>query len=118
MDEGSTYHGYSAALPLLKRPRLCEFGESEGRIAYGQASRSPPWQTFFCSAASLDRYNLRDMSRAAKLTLAGTSVGAIGIVALVHYQQNSEKAVSLPSKMKFLGRFDEQLTFQRQCMLE
>ncbi|KAL9137003.1 MAG: hypothetical protein Q9175_001787 [Cornicularia normoerica] len=32
------------------------------------------------------------MSKAAKLTLAGTSVGAIGIVALVHYQQNSEKA--------------------------
>ncbi|KAL9075550.1 MAG: hypothetical protein Q9161_001622 [Pseudevernia consocians] len=32
------------------------------------------------------------MSRAAKLTLAGTSIGAIGIVALVHYQQNAEKA--------------------------
>lgn len=32
------------------------------------------------------------MSRAAKLTLAGTSIGAIGIVTLVHYQQNSEKA--------------------------
>ncbi|CAF9935618.1 MAG: hypothetical protein ALECFALPRED_006498 [Alectoria fallacina] len=31
------------------------------------------------------------MSRAAKLTLAGTSIGAIAIVALVHYQQNSEK---------------------------
>lgn len=36
------------------------------------------------------------MSRAAKLTLAGTSIGAIGIVTLVHYQQNSEKAVGLP----------------------
>ena len=36
------------------------------------------------------------MSRAAKLTLAGTAIGAVGIVALVHYQQNSEKAVSLP----------------------
>ncbi|KAF6237445.1 hypothetical protein HO173_004335 [Letharia columbiana] len=32
------------------------------------------------------------MSRAAKLTLAGTSIGAFGVVALVHYQQNSEKA--------------------------
>ncbi|CAF9931373.1 hypothetical protein IMSHALPRED_008605 [Imshaugia aleurites] len=32
------------------------------------------------------------MSRAAKLTLASTSIGAIAIVALVHYQQNSEKA--------------------------
>lgn len=41
------------------------------------------------------------MSRAAKLTLAGTSIGAIGIVALVHYQQNSEKAVSPPSTMDF-----------------
>ena len=35
------------------------------------------------------------MSTAAKLTLAGTTVGAIGIVVLVHYQQNSEKAVSI-----------------------
>ena len=33
------------------------------------------------------------MSRAAKLTLAGTSLGTIGIVALVHYQQKSEKVV-------------------------
>lgn len=32
------------------------------------------------------------MSRAAKLTLASTSIGAIGIVVFVHYQQNSEKA--------------------------
>lgn len=35
------------------------------------------------------------MSRAAKLTLAGTSFGAAAIVVLVHYQQNSEKAVRL-----------------------
>ena len=33
------------------------------------------------------------MSTAAKLTLAGTTISAIGIVVLVHYQQNSEKAV-------------------------
>jgi len=37
------------------------------------------------------------MSRAAKLTLASTSIGAIAIVVLVHYQQNSEKAVGIPS---------------------
>ena len=37
------------------------------------------------------------MSRAAKLTLAGTSLGAVAVVTLVHYQQNSEKAVRLPS---------------------
>lgn len=49
------------------------------------------------SFPSLNHYDLRDMSRAAKLTLAGTSLGAIGIVVLVHYQQNAEKAVSLPS---------------------
>lgn len=33
------------------------------------------------------------MSKAAKLTLAGTSLGAAAIVVLVHYQQNSEKVV-------------------------
>ncbi|KAK0509306.1 hypothetical protein JMJ35_008677 [Cladonia borealis] len=32
------------------------------------------------------------MSRAAKLTLAGTSLGAMGIVIMVHYQQQAEKA--------------------------
>ncbi|KAL6714053.1 hypothetical protein ACLMJK_008547 [Lecanora helva] len=32
------------------------------------------------------------MSTASKLTLAGTTLGAIGIVVLVHYQQQSEKA--------------------------
>ena len=36
------------------------------------------------------------MSRASKLTLAGTSLSAVGIVVLVHYQQRAEKAVSLP----------------------
>ena len=36
------------------------------------------------------------MSLAAKLTLAGTSLGAIGIVYLVHYQQQAEKAVRIP----------------------
>lgn len=36
------------------------------------------------------------MSRAAKFTLAGTSLGAIGIVYLVHYQQQAEKTVRLP----------------------
>ena len=33
------------------------------------------------------------MSRAAKLTLAGTSVMAVGIIVFVHYAQQSEKAV-------------------------
>jgi hypothetical protein len=33
------------------------------------------------------------MSRASKLTLATTSLGAIGIVIFVHYSQRAEKAV-------------------------
>ncbi|MCJ1466531.1 hypothetical protein MMC07_005151 [Pseudocyphellaria aurata] len=32
------------------------------------------------------------MSRAAKLTLAGTSLGAVGIVVFVHWAQKAEKA--------------------------
>jgi len=33
------------------------------------------------------------MSQAAKLTLAGTSLGALGIITFVHYTQKAEKAV-------------------------
>jgi hypothetical protein len=36
------------------------------------------------------------MSRAAKLTLAGSSLFAIATVAFVHYAQQSEKAVCIP----------------------
>lgn len=36
------------------------------------------------------------MSRASKLTLAATSLGAIGIVVFVHYSQRAEKAVRQP----------------------
>lgn len=39
--------------------------------------------------------SFKDMSRAAKITLACTSTSAVGIVILVHYQQKAEKAVSL-----------------------
>lgn len=35
------------------------------------------------------------MSRASKLTLAGTCLATTGIVALVHFQQKWEKSVSL-----------------------
>lgn len=43
------------------------------------------------------------MSTKAKLTLAGTSLGALGIIVFVHYAQKSEKAVwqtfrNIPSK--------------------
>lgn len=34
------------------------------------------------------------MSTASKLTLAGTTLGAIGIVIFVHYAQTAEKDVS------------------------
>ena len=47
------------------------------------------------------------MSRASKLTLAGTTASAMGIVILVHYQQKAEKAVSasdLTSGMRKLIR--------------
>lgn len=56
------------------------------------------------------------MSTAAKLTLAGTSIGAIGIVALVHYQQNSEKAVSLPCTMDFVARLSWSTAYVLQAM--
>ena len=42
------------------------------------------------------------MSKAAKLTLAGTSLAAIGIVVFVHWAQRAEKKVSCP--------FDEKST--------
>ena len=35
-----------------------------------------------------------DMSTASKLTLAGTVLGTVGIVAFVHWAQTAEKAVS------------------------
>lgn len=47
------------------------------------------------------------MSRAAKLTLAGTSAMAAGIVIFVHYAQRAEKAVSSSSiteKLDFLAK--------------
>ena len=36
------------------------------------------------------------MSRASKLTLAGTSLGAVVIVVFVHWAQTEEKKVSCP----------------------
>ena len=42
------------------------------------------------------------MSRAAKLTLAGTSLGAAGVIVFVHYAQKAEKAVSLRPHHQFI----------------
>lgn len=41
------------------------------------------------------------MSTAAKLTLAGTSAAAVGIVFFVHYAQKNEKAVSIPKSSPY-----------------
>ena len=53
-------------------------------------AKNPNCLLLSCIASS------EDMSRASKLTLAGTSLSALGIVVLVHYQQRAEKSVSLP----------------------
>jgi protein PET117 len=42
------------------------------------------------------------MSTASKLTLLGTTIGTIGIVAFVHWAQTAEKAVSEPSPLELL----------------
>ena len=41
------------------------------------------------------RFDHTIMSTAAKLTLASTTVGALGIVLFVHYQQKADQAVSI-----------------------
>ena len=71
---------------------MIEVTESEIPVSAKRHHRfTPKTKIVFCSFASS-----KDMSRASKLTLAGTSLSAIGIVVLVHYQQRAEKAVSIP----------------------
>ena len=82
--------------------------ESVGKVAFPSCSRSfqtlaPPSVValhFIVILHFLVTYAhilyIYSMSRAAKLTLAGTSLGAIGIVVMVHYQQQAEKAVRIP----------------------
>ena len=52
------------------------------------------------------------MSRAAKLTLAGTSLAAIGIVVFVHWAQTAEKKVSCP----FDGKSTTTKAYESQAM--
>jgi hypothetical protein len=47
-----------------------------------------------CSCLSLSPLSTLTMSTKAKLTLAATSLGAIGIIVFVHHGQKVEKAVS------------------------
>ncbi|KAL2042085.1 hypothetical protein N7G274_005273 [Stereocaulon virgatum] len=62
------------------------------------------------------------MSRASKLTLAGTSLGAIGIVVLVHYQQQSEKAAMHAGVVRDIEqqrvKKERQADFEMQRVLE
>lgn len=51
------------------------------------------------------------MSTAAKLTLAGTTAGAIGIVIFVHMQQKLDKAVSATSSSNIFTNFDRYLGY-------
>lgn len=53
------------------------------------------------------------MSRAAKLTLTGTSLAAVGIVVFVHWAQKAEKAVSCPNCIK---KFTTTMAYDLQAM--
>lgn len=55
------------------------------------------------------------MSRAAKLTLVGTSVFAVGIVIIVHYSQQWEKSVTL-SQSTFHLRLPFSFAYAFQAM--
>lgn len=59
---------------------------------YATETRSFP-QTCSCSCLSIAT-SISTMSTKAKLTLAATSLGAIGIIVFVHHGQKVEKAVS------------------------
>lgn len=47
------------------------------------------------------------MSRAAKLTLGGSSLFALSTIVFVHYAQQAEKAVCLPLLCQFLPRLPQ-----------
>ncbi|KAL1296589.1 hypothetical protein AAFC00_000085 [Neodothiora populina] len=62
------------------------------------------------------------MSTKAKLTLAGTSLGALGIIVFVHYAQKSEKAAMHEGVIHDMERQrlkkERQLDFEMQAALE
>ncbi|KAL9104519.1 MAG: hypothetical protein Q9163_000550 [Psora crenata] len=62
------------------------------------------------------------MSRASKLTLAGTTASAIGIVILVHYQQQAEKAAMHAGVLRDMEqqkiKKERQADFEMQRALE
>ncbi|KAK7541086.1 uncharacterized protein J3D65DRAFT_665814 [Phyllosticta citribraziliensis] len=62
------------------------------------------------------------MSTASKLTLTGTALGALGIVAAVHFQQKSEQAAMHAGVIRDLEqqrlKRERQLDFDMQRKLE
>ncbi|KAI2605682.1 uncharacterized protein GGS25DRAFT_351260 [Hypoxylon fragiforme] len=62
------------------------------------------------------------MSRASKLTLAGTSLFAVGTVILVHFQQNMEKEAMHEGVVRDMEqqriKKERQLDFEMQKVLE
>lgn len=66
------------------------FPQKSFDIIYTQATTKR--QTFLDRLHLLSQYLSSIMSRASKLTLAGTSLFAVGTVFFVHFQQQSEKA--------------------------
>lgn len=61
------------------------------REAFRHPSVLDPWIFGTCTSVTLHH-----MSRASKITLAGTSLAAVAIVFFVHYGQQAEKTVTLP----------------------
>ncbi|PSK51743.1 hypothetical protein C1H76_8748 [Elsinoe australis] len=62
------------------------------------------------------------MSKAAKLTLLGTSMGALGIIAFVHYAQKTEKAAMHAGVIRDMEqqrvKRERQADFEMQRQLE
>lgn len=62
------------------------------------------------------------MSQAAKLTLAGTSLGTLGIIVFVHYTQKAEKAAMHAGVIRDMEqqrlKRERQLDFEMQAELE
>jgi hypothetical protein len=71
------------------------------KVHLGPSSFPPPKVTFAAAIHDTDKYHFhlrstpQNMSRASQITLATTCLGAIGIVAAVHWGQKIEKAVCI-----------------------
>ena len=91
---------------MLSRSKLARSDEVPEDFP-GTSVQSPPGQIrcemnarfpklhVFLFVTTPNRFDHTIMSTAAKLTFASTTVGAIGIVLFVHYQQKADQAVSI-----------------------